>query len=112
MADYQNIFTSVQLRGHFDRGVPMPSGLWSRSEGGRFSYWLGKLGDAQLGPTYLGWTGFASLLCGFIAIEIIGLNMLVSVNWSPIEFLRRLPWLALEPPKAEYGISIPPLQDG
>ncbi|MEX7117092.1 hypothetical protein AB2C39_38190, partial [Pseudomonas aeruginosa] len=46
------------------------------------------------------------------AIEIIGLNMLASVNWSPIEFVRQLPWLSLEPPKPEYGISFPPLQEG
>jgi photosynthetic reaction center M subunit len=37
-------------------------------------------------------------LFGFIAIEIIGLNMWASVNWDPVEFVRQLPWLALEPP--------------
>jgi hypothetical protein len=40
----------------------------------------------------------SSLLFGFIAFEIIGLNMLASVNWDPVEFIRQLPWLALEPP--------------
>jgi len=35
------------------------------------------------------------------------------VNWSPIEFVRRLPWLSLDPPKPEYGLMIlPPLQEG
>ena len=39
--------------------------------------------------------------------------MLASVNWSPIQFVRQLPWLALEPPKPQYGISImPPLNEG
>ena len=38
--------------------------------------------------------------------------MLASVNWSPIEFVRQLPWLSLDPPKPEYGISFPPLQEG
>ena len=39
--------------------------------------------------------------------------MWASVNWSPIQFVRQLPWLALEPPKPEYGISImPPLNEG
>ena len=71
-----------------------------------------RFGDPQVGPLYLGWTGVASLLSGFIAIEIIGLNMLASVNWSPIEFVRRLPWLALQPPKPEYGLTIPPLAEG
>jgi photosynthetic reaction center M subunit len=53
------------------------------------------------------------LMSGFAAFEIIGLNMLASVKWSPIQFLRQLPWLALEPPRPEYGISImPPLNEG
>ena len=47
-----------------------------------------------------------SLICGFIAFEIIGLNMLASVNWDPIQFVRQLPWLALDPPAAEYGLKI------
>ena len=52
-----------------------------------------------------------SLVFGFFAIEIIGLNMLASVNWNPIQFVRQLPWLALEPPKPEYGLCIlPPLE--
>ena len=75
-------------------------------------YWAGKLGDAQIGPFYLGTLGLMSLLFGFIAFEIIGLNMWASVNWDPVEFVRQLPWLALEPPPPEYGLSIPPLHDG
>ena len=78
-----------------------------------FSYWLGKIGDAQVGPFYLGTTGFMSIVCGVIAIEIIGLNMLASVDWSPIEFVRRLPWLSLEPPLEKHGLTIfPPLKEG
>jgi photosynthetic reaction center M subunit len=113
MAEYQNIFTSVQLRAPAYSGVPIEAGPWVRGKPGGFSYLLGKLGDAQIGPLYLGWLGLASLMCGFVAIEIIGLNMMASVNWSPIEFVRRLPWLALEPPKPEYGLMIlPPLKEG
>ena len=56
--------------------------------------------------------GVASVICGFIAIEIIGLNMLASVNWGPIQFVRQLPWLALEPPAPEYGLRFPPLKEG
>ena len=37
-----------------------------------------------------------------IAFEIIGLNMWASVGWDPIQFIRQLFWLALEPPPAEY----------
>jgi photosynthetic reaction center M subunit len=53
------------------------------------------------------------LICGFIAIEIIGLNMWASVNWSPIQFIRQLPWLGLEPPPPAFGLKIlPPLAQG
>jgi photosynthetic reaction center M subunit len=79
MAEYQNIFTQVQLKGPAYAGVPLePRGVWLRLGKGGHSYWLGKFGDPQVGPFYLGWTGLASLLCGFIAIEIIGLNMWAS----------------------------------
>jgi photosynthetic reaction center M subunit len=113
MATYQNIFTQVQVEGPLDSGVPIEGGMWGTRSGQPFhSYWLGKIGDAQVGPVYLGGLGVASLVCGFIAIEIIGLNMWASVGWDPIEFIRQLPWLALEPPAPEYGLSIPPLNEG
>ena len=39
--------------------------------------------------------------------------MWASVNWNPIEFVRQLPWLALEPPPPAAGIRImPPLAQG
>ncbi|WP_296696075.1 photosynthetic reaction center subunit M [Thiocapsa sp. UBA6158] len=112
MAEYQNIFTSVQVRSPAYPGTPMPKGNLPRIGKPIFSYWAGKLGDAQIGPIYLGFTGVASLLFGFIAIEIIGFNMAASVNWSPIEFVKNFFWLALEPPPPSYGLSIPPLGDG
>ncbi len=113
MAHYQNIFTAVQVRGHAEQGVALEPGSWSRDGTPWFSYWLGKIGDAQIGPIYLGFTGVASLLCGFIAIEIIGLNMFASVNWDPVQFVRQLPWLALEPPGPEWGLTVfVPLNEG
>ncbi len=113
MTTYQNIFTQVQVRGPVEFGVPAYQGVFSRQGQPFFSYWLGKIGDAQVGPFYLGTTGFMSIVCGVIAIEIIGLNMLASVDWSPIEFIRRLPWLALEPPLEKHGLKIfPPLKEG
>lgn len=112
MATYQNIFTQIQVRGPAEPGVAVDMGRRERVGEPSFSYWLGKIGDAQLGPIYLGFTGIASLICGFIAIEIIGLNMWASVNWDPIQFVRQLPWLALEPPGPEHGLSIPPLREG
>jgi photosynthetic reaction center M subunit len=112
MAEYQNIFTSVQVHPPAYPGVPV-KGSWGRDGPPFMSYWLGKIGDAQIGPIYLGWLGVASLICGFIAIEIIGLNMLASVNWDPIQFLRQLPWLALEPPAPGIGLALfPPLNEG
>jgi len=113
MATYQNIFTQVQIRGPAHHGTPLKGGMWgTRSGTPVMSYWLGKIGDAQVGPIYLGGLGVASLICGFIAIEIIGLNMWASVGWDPVQFVRLLPWLALEPPSPEYGLSIPPLNEG
>jgi photosynthetic reaction center M subunit len=112
MAEFQNIFTQVQVRGPAETGVPLPAGNWSRDGTPVFSRLLGIFGNAQLGPIYLGNLGLASLISGFIAIEIIGLNMWASVGWDPIEFIRQLPWLALEPPGPEHGLSFPPLAEG
>ena len=112
MIEYQNIFTRVQVHGPDDLGVPMKPGNWPREKGITTNYLLGIIGDAQLGPIYLGGLGIMSLLCGFIAIEIIGLNMLASVNWNPIQFVRQLFWLGLEPPPAKYGLSLAPLREG
>jgi photosynthetic reaction center M subunit len=112
MAEYQNLFTRIQVHGPADWGVPIPQRTWIRQLSPRANYLLGKIGDAQVGPIYLGATGVASLIFGFVAIEIIGLNMLAQVHWSPIQFLRQLPWLALEPPPPAYGLHIPPLAQG
>jgi hypothetical protein len=110
MAEYQNIFTRVQVRGPAHHGVPVPRGPWVREGIPGFSHLLGELGNAQVGPIYLGTLGLASILAGFIAIEIIGLNMWASVGWNPILFVRDLPWLALEPPSPAYGLRILPDQ--
>jgi photosynthetic reaction center M subunit len=113
MTEYQNIFTRVQVRGPTYPGVPVARpGTFKRDGTPFFSHLLGKFGDAQVGPFYLGATGVASIIFGFIAIEIIGLNMWAQVNWSIIQFVRQLPWLALEPPSPAYGLRFPPLAQG
>jgi photosynthetic reaction center M subunit len=112
MAGYQNIFTKVQVRGPAYAGVPMLGKNDPRTGKPSFSHFFGMIGDAQIGPIYLGWLGVASLICGLIAFEIIGLNMWASVNWDPIQFVRQLPWLALEPPPPAYGLHLPPLAQG
>ncbi|UUL83059.1 photosynthetic reaction center subunit M [Sphingomonas sp. S1-29] len=113
MARYQNLFTQVQLRAAPEMGPPMHGATFDRTGRGSYSYWLGKLGNAQLGPIYLGPLGMASLICGFLAFEIIGLNMWASVNWDPVQFVRQLFWLALEPPGPEWGFTpFVPLAEG
>jgi photosynthetic reaction center M subunit len=113
MLEYQNLFTRVQVRAPIEEGLPIDLSSTGRRFGrGGFSYWAGKFGDAQLGPIYLGPAGVWSLIFGFLAFEIIGLNMWASVNWDPVEFVRRLPWLALEPPPPQYGLHLPPLRQG
>ncbi|MEO0878905.1 MAG: photosynthetic reaction center subunit M [Pseudomonadota bacterium] len=113
MVDYQNLLTQIQVRGHYEPGVELPKDDWSRDHLKIFSAWLGKLGDAQIGPIYLGWTGIGALLSGLFAIEIIGLNMWASVGWDPVKFAGQLPWLALEPPLPEHGLNpFPPLNEG
>ena len=108
---YQNIFTQVQLAGPAEAGVPS-RGSDARINATTNNYWLGKVLHAQIGPLYLGPLGLASLICGFLAFEIIGLNMWASVGWDPVQFVRQLFWLALEPPPAKYGLQIPPLNEG
>jgi len=112
MAEYQNIFTQVQIHGHGEMGIPI--GKETRNRAGKpiFSWLLGAFGNAQLGPIYLGATGTFSLIFGFIAFEIIGLNMLASVNWDPVQFVRQLFWLALEPPPPGSGLGIPAMAEG
>ena len=78
MAQYQNIFTRIQVRGPAYAGVPLATTGWTRTGTPFFLHLFGRLGDAQVGPIYLGVTGVMSLICGFIAFEIIGLNM-----WGP-----------------------------
>ncbi len=112
MAQYQNIFTQVQANAPFEVGMHLPAGDDARIGQSRFNYWAGKFGDAQIGPIYLGTLGLISIVCGVIAIEIIGLNMWASVNWDPVRFIRELPWLSLEPPAEKYGLTIPPLAEG
>jgi photosynthetic reaction center M subunit len=110
---YQNIFTQVQVRGPVEAGIPLPRGDDERV-GTPFYNWLaGWFGNAQIGPVYLGFLGTASLIAGTIWFVIVGFNMLASVGWDPIQFIRQLFWLALEPPPAKYGLSIvPPLNEG
>jgi photosynthetic reaction center M subunit len=87
---YENVYTQVQVRPDVpDQGVE--SELVERFGKGFFVHLAGLIGNAQIGPIYIGTLGVISLLFGFFAFEIIGLNMLASVHWNPIEFVRQLP---------------------
>ena len=113
MAEYQNLFTRVQVRGPAYAGVPTEEdGGSARSGKPFFVHVAGIIGDAQVGPFHLGFLGLCSIVCGFIAFEIIGLNMWASVNWDIVQFVRLLPWLALEPPAPSNGLHIPKLAEG
>ena len=112
MAEYQNLFTTVQPVGPASGGVPLPAVDSERIGPPFFVHLFGRLGNAQVGSVYLGWLGLASILCGTLAFNIIGFNMLAQVDWNPLQMIRQLFWLALDPPPPSYGLSIPPLNDG
>ena len=113
MAQYQNIFTQVQVRGHLEEGIPhQDRGAWERTGKGFFSYLAGLIGNAQIGPIYLGPFGMIALIFGTAGINIIGFNFLAQVGWDPFEFIRQLFWLSLEPPGPEHGLSFPPMNHG
>ncbi len=110
--EYQNLFNRTQIEGKLDEGAPLGWGRENRRGKPFSSYLLGLIGAHQVGPFYLGPTGIASLICGFIAFEIIGLNLFASVGWDPVQFIRQLPWLGLQPPAPVWGLHIPPLDQG
>ncbi|MEL6061462.1 MULTISPECIES: photosynthetic reaction center subunit M [unclassified Methylobacterium] len=113
MPQFHTLWTHIELRGPDEDGPPLQIGSPGRIGKPFHSQWLGRIGEMQVLPTHLGPTGVASLLCGFIAIEIIGLNMLASVDWNPVRFIRLLPFLSLDPPPAKYGLDpFPPLREG
>ena len=113
MAEYQNIFTQVQVQGPAEMGVD-PSGTLSRerTNGASFNKLAGLFGNAQLGPIYLGTFGVVSLATGFAWFFIVGMSFWAQVDYSPALFMRELFWLALEPPAEEYGLGFAPLDEG
>lgn len=112
MAEYQNIFTQVQVVAPLHDGIALPRGNAPRSGQPFLWHLLGRFGNAQIGPIYLGSLGVASLIFGLLAFWIMGFNMLASVNWDPIQFVRQLFWLSLEPPSAANGLGLAPLNEG
>ena len=112
MAEYQNIFSQVQVQGPPEMGIGPASIARERTRGTTFSTLFGYFGNAQLGPVHLGMFGVVSLACGFIWFFIVGMNFWAQVDYSPALFMRDLFWLALEPPGPEYGLGFAPLDEG
>jgi photosynthetic reaction center M subunit len=110
--EYQNLFTQTQVRGEPEPNIESPRNTWNRVGKGGFNYLAGLLGNAQIGPIYIGGLGAASIITGTLGINIIGFNMLASVDWDIFEFVRQGFYVALEPPPPEYGLSFPPLNEG
>ena len=64
MPQYQNLFTTVTATGPIQPGVPLGHGNSPRLGQPVLYYWLGKIGNAQLGPIYLGGLGIAFCCVG------------------------------------------------
>ena len=109
---YQNLFTRVQAVGPTHDGVELGRQNSARDIRPFLVHLFGRLGNAQVGPFYLGTLGLISIVTGTLSINIMGFYMLASVGWDPIEFIRQLPWLALEPPSPKYGLRFPPMNEG
>ena len=113
ITEYQNIFNQLQVRGPAEMGTDDLGTLMpERTKSAAFSDLFGWFANAQIGPINLGMAGVVSIASGILWANIVGLNMLAQVDWSIPEFIRQLFWLALEPPSPEYGLRIPPLNDG
>ena len=112
MPKYHTLYTAIELEEPFEPALPDTMRAARNRPLFGFSKLLGRVGEQQVGPIALGTEGLASILCGFIAFEIIGLNMWASVDWNVVRFIKLLPFLSLDPPPAKYGLHFPPLQEG
>jgi photosynthetic reaction center M subunit len=112
MANYQNVFTQVQVRGAPEVGMVEGVETWKRTKTASFSRLAGWLGNAQLGPIYLGTFGVVSLACGAIWFMLVGAWFWHLAGYNPAVFMRDLFWMALEPPSPEYGLRFAPMGEG
>ncbi|WP_281968216.1 photosynthetic reaction center subunit M [Roseovarius nanhaiticus] len=114
MAEYQNIFTQVQVQGPPEMGMSMADGapMRGRTKKARFNRLYGLFGNAQVGPVHLGTFGLIGVIGFGMWFFIIGLNFWDQAGYSPGVFLRDLFWMSLEPPAPEYGLGMAPLQEG
>ena len=112
MASYQNIFTQVPVRALPETGMVENVDTGNRTAPGGFSTLLGWVGNAQLGPIYLGGVGVLSLASGAVWFLMVGAWFWHQAGYNPALFLRDLFWLSLDPPSPDHGLRIPPLAEG
>ena len=112
MAEYQNIFTQVQVAAAPEMGMVEDVELGNRTKSATYSKLAGWFGNAQLGPIYLGTFGVISIATGLIWFMIIGLWFWHVAGYNPAVFIRDLFWMSLEPPAPEWGLRIPPMGEG
>jgi photosynthetic reaction center M subunit len=114
MIEFQNLFTQVQPVSSTHGGVALDRELDQRERMGKpfLVHLFGRLGNAQVGPIYLGTLGVFSAIFFVAAFVIVGFNMLAQVSYDPIQFIRQLFWLSLDPPSPEYGLGLAPLSEG
>jgi len=112
MAEYQNIFTQVQVRGPAEMGLVEGVDLGNRTKSASFSNLAGWFGNAQLGPVYLGTMGVISLMSGAVWFFLCGAWFWYQAGFNPAVFLRDLFWFSLEPPAEEYGLGFAPIAEG
>ena len=112
MAEYQNIFTQVQVQGPPEMGMIENADVTERTRGASFATLLGWFGNAQLGPIYLGSFGVISLATGTIWFLMVGAHFWAQAGYNPVVFMRDLFYFSMEPPPIDYGLSMPPLREG
>jgi photosynthetic reaction center M subunit len=112
MAEYQNIFTQVQVRAAPEMGMVEGVELENRTKSASFSTLMGWIGNAQIGPVYLGAMGVLSLAAGATWFLMVGMWFWYQAGFNPAVFMRDLFWLSLDPPGPEWGLRFPPLAQG
>ena len=113
MAEYQNIFTQVQVQGPPEWGMDSAENIAEDRLGTPgYSTAVGWFGNAQLGPFYLGTLGLVSIGSGLIWFFIVGLSYWAQADYNPAIFMRDLFYFSLEPPAEEYGLGFAPLDEG
>nr|CAR63828.1 photosynthetic reaction center M subunit [Rhodobacter aestuarii] len=111
MVEYQNYFAQVQVKGEPELGLKEQVDLSERTGAGFMSI-LGWMGNAQIGPIYLGIAGTVSMAFGIAWFMTIGFWFFYQAGFNPAVFMRDLFFFSLEPPPVEYGLGLAPLGEG